>query len=286
VVYEVDMQKTLIVLLLTVLCVFPIGSARGEFLSEFDPEEQPLYWVSGTYLAEAVKFDVGEEYVSLDEVWLHYDVWDRIELYIIKTLPDTTEHSLIHRHGEVILPAEYEDSWMPVDLRDAEIQVSGEFWIFIKNDALTQPPGISFRGENISSNSYFNSVGVGWSVSAGNFGVGIVINEPTGIELDEPTLALPKAALKQNYPNPFNPTTVISFDISGTTGVRQHVSLVVYDARGRRIRTLVDSELEPGTHEVVWDGRNDRGEPASSGLYFSTLRNCGKTYTRKMFLRK
>ena len=98
---------------------------------------------------------------------------------------------------------------------------------------------------------------------------------------------LPKVlSLSQNYPNPFNPTTTITFDVSGELGEEKQVKLFIYDIRGRKVRTLVDSEFEPGSHRVIWDGRNERGQRVTSGVYLYTLRSEVKTYTRKMVLVK
>jgi len=74
--------------------------------------------------------------------------------------------------------------------------------------------------------------------------------------------------LGDNYPNPFNPNTTIEIGIPGPGGL---VNLAVYDVRGRRVRTLIDQHLEPGTYETYWDGRNDAGESLSSGIYFYRL---------------
>ncbi len=92
--------------------------------------------------------------------------------------------------------------------------------------------------------------------------------------------------LEQNRPNPFNPTTIISLNIAGNVGVKQHVNLTIYDIRGRQVKTLIDSELEPGNHRVVWDGRDEKGEQASSGIYLYTLRSAESVYTRKMVMLK
>ena len=92
--------------------------------------------------------------------------------------------------------------------------------------------------------------------------------------------------LSQNYPNPFNPSTTISFDIPGTVGAKQVVSLAIYDLRGRRIRTLINSELEPGSYKLHWDGRSDRGERVASGIYLYALKAGDKSFIRKMTMLK
>jgi len=106
-----------------------------------------------------------------------------------------------------------------------------------------------------------------------------------GIEDDPRTGSSPlpgSFSLAQNYPNPFNPTTTISLDIPGEAGEKQHAALTVYDLRGRHVRTLVDKELGPGSHKVMWDGRNEQGQHVSSGIYLYTLKSGDQIYTKKM----
>lgn len=88
------------------------------------------------------------------------------------------------------------------------------------------------------------------------------------------------ARLEQNRPNPFNPETVIPYD----TGKGGRVSLRVFDASGRLVRTLVDASLPPGSYRARWNGKNDRGATVASGRYFYRLA-VGKTVrTRAMTL--
>ena len=69
-------------------------------------------------------------------------------------------------------------------------------------------------------------------------------------------------------PNPFNPSTVIRFDLpAGRT-----VTLRIYDASGRLVRTLLDGRgLPGGRQDARWDGRDDRGRALASGVYFYRL---------------
>jgi hypothetical protein len=89
-------------------------------------------------------------------------------------------------------------------------------------------------------------------------------------------------ALEQNHPNPFNPSTTISF----TLPERAKVKLAVYDVQGKRVRTLVDAMLEEGRQERVWDGKDSRGRPAATGVYFCRLETADRKLTRKMLLLK
>ena len=109
----------------------------------------------------------------------------------------------------------------------------------------------------------------------------IYVDFPIGVEN-----APQHNVLHPNYPNPFNPTTLIRFD----TVQRAHVSLVVYNVRGQRVRTLWNEETPAGYHQVRWGGRNDNGSSVSTGIYFYQLRISGSgpsfRSTRKMLLVK
>jgi hypothetical protein len=105
-----------------------------------------------------------------------------------------------------------------------------------------------------------------------------VTGAPTGIGDGTPK----QFALRANYPNPFNPETTIRFDVAS----RSHVALRVYDVSGALVRTLVDETKDAGSHVVQWNGRNDQGNPASSGVYFYRLTAPGFSDVRKMTLLK
>lgn len=80
--------------------------------------------------------------------------------------------------------------------------------------------------------------------------------------------ATARVRLLGGFPNPFNPATVIRFELAAASRVR----LEIEDVRGRRLRTLWDGELAPGTHGVPWDGKSRSGAAAPSGIYFVRLR--------------
>jgi M6 family metalloprotease-like protein len=94
---------------------------------------------------------------------------------------------------------------------------------------------------------------------------GFTVTVPTGAE--QPGVLA--NILYQNHPNPFNPMTTIQYAIKK----QGRVQLVVYNAAGRLVRTLVDKDQSPapGGFSVVWDGRNNAGDPLASGVYFYKL---------------
>lgn len=84
--------------------------------------------------------------------------------------------------------------------------------------------------------------------------------------------------LRDARPNPFNPTTTLAFTLRSAGPAE----LAVYDVTGRRVRSLLRGDLTAGDHEMVWDGRNDRGEPVGSGTYFARLTSADGALVRRM----
>ncbi len=92
-----------------------------------------------------------------------------------------------------------------------------------------------------------------------------------------------KFELGQNYPNPFNQSTIFNLQCSrlggSSTGL---VKIIVYDATGREVQTLVNETLAPGTYQVRFDGSG-----LASGLYYYSMSIDGKqTAVKKMVMVK
>jgi hypothetical protein len=83
--------------------------------------------------------------------------------------------------------------------------------------------------------------------------------------------------LKQNYPNPFNPTTNIEFSIVKAG----HVELVIFNALGQQVSTLVNQDMKPGSYKYDF---NASGLP--SGTYYYRLTSGENVQTNKMILVK
>ena len=91
-----------------------------------------------------------------------------------------------------------------------------------------------------------------------------------------------RARLLANVPNPFNPSTSIGYEVA----VRGPVTLRVFGADGRLVRTLVDQLHASGTYEVTWDGTDYSGRFVATGPYFYRLTAQGYVETRRMLLLK
>jgi subtilisin-like proprotein convertase family protein len=103
---------------------------------------------------------------------------------------------------------------------------------------------------------------------------------PTGVEDEFGTPVT--YVLRGVSPNPFNPMTSVSYGSPTESRVR----LAVYNVAGRLVRTLVDGEVDPGYHSVVWDGRDNNGVEVGSGVYFCRMEAEGFDDSTKMVLLK
>ena len=81
------------------------------------------------------------------------------------------------------------------------------------------------------------------------------------------------------FPNPFNPNTSIRFDIH--VDARNVSRIQIFDITGRLVDTLIEDILEPGIHEIQWNGSNQ-----PSGVYFVVLEIGNHAQTQKLILLK
>ncbi len=86
--------------------------------------------------------------------------------------------------------------------------------------------------------------------------------------------------LEQNYPNPFNSGTTIRFSLTSPSDV----SLSICDLLGRQVRRIDRPGLNAGTHQIQWDGRDEKGRDLASGIYHYTLEAGDRIARAKMLL--
>ncbi len=122
----------------------------------------------------------------------------------------------------------------------------------------------------------------GWGIA--NALAAINALAPAGtVETQQPT----RFALDQNYPNPFNPATSITYTLPEDA----FVSVKVYDALGREVKTLIAGQQTAKAHRIAWDGTESSGKSVASGMYvyrLSAVGAGGKAFTesRRMMLLK
>ncbi|MBN2355250.1 T9SS type A sorting domain-containing protein, partial [candidate division KSB1 bacterium] len=106
----------------------------------------------------------------------------------------------------------------------------------------------------------------GWAVGTD----GVILRydaPPVKVETNRQESMLSDFALLQNYPNPFNLETIITYHLPQDA----EVSLTVYGMSGQVVRHLYRGKQAAGTHSLAWDGCDQTGRPAASGLYFCRL---------------
>jgi hypothetical protein len=119
---------------------------------------------------------------------------------------------------------------------------------------------------------------------AGGNGRGEGLSLLTGIPGDgDQGSVQPQFLLAQNYPNPFNASTIIPFQVLNGTRPAS-VEITLFDVQGQQVRRLFAGEVPPGAYAVRWDGTNDAGRPAASGVFFYRLRADEYTTTRGLVL--
>lgn len=102
-----------------------------------------------------------------------------------------------------------------------------------------------------------------------------------------PAVLPAETSLLPNYPNPFNPETWIPYQLAKPA----NISVSIYSADGKRVRSLALGHKPAGIYHdksraAYWDGRNERGEPVASGIYFYKLTAGDFSATKKMLIRK
>lgn len=111
------------------------------------------------------------------------------------------------------------------------------------------------------------------------------------VEESPATVSYPTClALRQNYPNPFCTRTTFQYHIplgeAESPLIEKSFDIAVFNAAGRRVRTLSRESRTPGVYQVLWDGKNDFGKRVSQGVYFIRimLQQDGQSRTKKAIL--
>jgi hypothetical protein len=92
------------------------------------------------------------------------------------------------------------------------------------------------------------------------------------------TPAIRDLALAPASPNPASCGTSLRFALP----VAANASLSVYDASGRRVRSLVSGPQAAGERSAAWDLRDANGRIVGAGLYFARLDAGGRSLVRRI----
>lgn len=102
---------------------------------------------------------------------------------------------------------------------------------------------------------------------------------PVSVETEDPIMP-EEFIVHQNYPNPFNPMTKIRFQLPEDS----HIVVRIFNTLGQEIRTLANAPYKAGYHSVRWDGKDNNGNPVSSGIYLYQIQAGTFSQVKKMSL--
>ncbi|MCD4829695.1 MAG: T9SS type A sorting domain-containing protein [Candidatus Cloacimonetes bacterium] len=187
---------------------------------------------------------------------------------------NTTESTANNVNATIVLPDGLElaggAATQPLVPSDIEAGLAGicswSVWAEVPPNDITYTITVNVTSDNVEDNSISRDIFV-----------------PHFVGVDDDTAPAAVQLLEQNRPNPFNPSTTIVFNLP-TPGM---ADILVYDMRGRLVRSFANVQAPDGRGEVIWNGDDNIGNPVSSGIYMYQLRSQGKTLeTRRMALLK
>ena len=100
---------------------------------------------------------------------------------------------------------------------------------------------------------------------------------PIGIDETIPP-TIPKVSSLRNYPDPFSSMVTISYQLHRSSCV----SLCIYNITGQLIKTLIYGTRGSGYHSIKWDGNDEQGKAAGSGIFFCRLETDNSVLMKKI----
>ena len=269
-----------------------LWSSTTEFLQEKTPQTLHLKFdgryiyggqVNGPYeLMDLQIYHAGDPSHSIDihePVTTQFYRFDDFEPagIITGTVKDSTSHAVANAF---LIVTDVDNDFSNAAGRYNIVALdSGEYVLKIEGpDTLDLDWSIYIEDEYIKTgDSIAVSVSIG-QVTNVDFFAPLVL---TGLEQQLSGFTLPiRYELQHNYPNPFNAGTIISYQLPNTA----HVLLEVYNILGQKITSLVDRQQHAGYYQTLWQGKNDLGEDAASGVYIVRLFTGDFEQMQKMLL--
>jgi hypothetical protein len=132
-------------------------------------------------------------------------------------------------------------------------------------DTLSATLGQTAADSATVDDSTYGKIGYGIPRAALTAHLGFWLPRRNGLDESQPAVAGTHNTLGlASNPNPFSDKTTISYQLPADGESR----LEIFDARGNRVRLLVDEAQSAGTHRVIWGGENDAGGVLPAGAYF------------------
>ncbi len=204
--------------------------------------------------------------------------------------------------GSLVVAENYQGAafgWSEVELEEPTACLSEGLYILFRfpegseytSDGIGGGAAMGYRTDGQGCPGWISADGEDWVEIKGDFGFAL---QPQFISAADATVVMkslqgdPKdgvSSVKKTMlfgatPNPFNPSTKLRFDIAQSG----RVELSIYSLRGELVKRLVSQVFDSGSHEVVWEGRDDSGRHVSSGVYFARMQAGKVVMTQRMVL--
>ena|GEM_PF-228409 len=167
----------------------------------------------------------------------------------------------------------------PVEMLEFEVLLG--YKISRGDSLLTKEPikDTVFRDDDLPNGSYTYKL-----VAVYELGASIAIEETVHIKVsDADNIKLDlKTLLKGNYPNPFNPETIINYSMAKDG----NVEINIFNVRGQKVKTLLNSHIREGEHQILWDATDDNYQRVGSGIYFCVMKTHEYSAIKRMLLLK
>ena len=204
--------------------------------------------------------------------------------------PDAPGHLLVaFRSGAPYESVDGGDAWTVIDAPSGNFTVSDAAWdvsgsprqVFLATDEGVWLSANGFVNEGLES---FEITSIAYDEANQALLVGtqargaFVRDVPSVASTSAPDPVVAEASHLGIAPNPWRRSTQVRFTMDRAAS---RARLDVYDAAGRRIRTLIDAPLSPGPQTVTWDGRRDDGVRVAAGVYFLRLETPARSWTKR-----
>lgn len=212
---------------------------------------------------------------------------DNIESFKLPPTPPVALSGLDARFADNLNFSEADEAVIHIQASDYPLTIDVANLAGLLDDAAAQSQPDGDRADHPEQASYRYVI---TEYSAGQKGTAHNLDESASVQINNPqvrALRISKEAIVptsfavlQNYPNPFNPRTEIRYSIAR----EGKVEIIVYNALGQKVKTLVSRTKKAGSYRTVWDGTNAAGQAVASGVYMYRVTSGKNKAARKMIL--
>jgi hypothetical protein len=255
--------------------------------SDIDKNGKPEFWV----LADAYYNGIGTTRITIFETNGNnsYHAVGRVDLVgIFSFYAGTMQAVDIDGDGTEEIAVCIDDNFLILKFIGSRDHQIYELYYIKQNDLLTQQEWTTYYGAimyDLNQNGVFNillSMNHILYQQTSRFVTKIYKPDSLTNAKDLDPNVLQKHRLAQSYPNPFNSATNISFKLIKT----DVVSINVYNILGKEIKLLLDENLPAAEYTIQWDGKDNKGNLLSGGVYFIQMKAGEYQHTIKTVLLK